>query len=184
LASYQKKTTGQLGKKYFTMLIVLGTLFLGYIAIANDLKPIRIGSKAIDTLALSFNLQKPFYVIVIDAGSTGSRVLAFSFHESILNGNLVLDNELFKEIKPGLSSFADKPEDAARSLTTLLNEAKAVIPQSEWPRTLLTMKATAGLRLLPEPKANGILEECRKLFQTSGFQTTRNSISIMEGTDE
>lgn len=184
LASYQKKTTGQPGRKYFTILVVFGTLFLGYVAIANDLKPIRIGSKAIDTLALSFNLQKPFYVVVIDAGSTGSRVLAFSFHESILNGNLILDNELFKEVKPGLSTFADKPEDAVKSLTTLLNEAKTVIPQSEWPRTLLTMKATAGLRLLPEHKANRILEECRKLFQTSGFQVTKNSISIMEGTDE
>jgi len=184
LASSQKKAISQPGRKYFTMLMVLGTLFLGYIAIANDLKPIKLGSKAIDTLAFSFNLQKPLYVVVIDAGSTGSRILAFSFHESILNGNLILDNEFFKEVKPGLSSFADKPEDAARSLTTLLNEAKTVIPQSEWPRALLTMKATAGLRLLPEHKANGILEECRKLFQTSGFQVTKNSISIMEGTKE
>ncbi|CAL1683911.1 unnamed protein product [Lasius platythorax] len=184
LASHQKKTTNQLGRKYFTMLVLLGTLFLGYVAIANDLKPIKIGSKAIDTLAFSFNLQKPFYVVVIDAGSTGSRVLAFSFHESILNGNLVLDNELFSEIKPGLSSFADNPKEAAKSLTTLLNKAKTVIPQSEWSRTLLTMKATAGLRLLPEHKANSILEECRKLFHTSGFQIAKNSISIMEGTDE
>lgn len=184
LAPRQKKTINHLGRKYFTVLIVLGTLFLGYIAIANDLKPVRIGSKAIDTIAFSLNLQKPFYVVVIDAGSTGSRVLAFTFHESILNGNLVLDSELFSEVKPGLSSFANKPEDAAKSLTTLLNKAKTVIPQSEWPRTLLTMKATAGLRLLPEHKANNILEECRKLFETSGFQTTKNSISIMEGTDE
>lgn len=184
LASSQKKVISQPARKYFTMLIVVGTLLLGYVAIANDLKPIRIGSKAIDTLAFSFNLQKPLYVVVIDAGSTGSRVLAFSFHESILNGNLILDKELFKEVKPGLSSFADKPEDAARSLTTLLNEAKMVIPQSEWPRTLLTMKATAGLRMLPEHKANGILEECRKLFQTSGFQVTKNSISIMDGRNE
>ncbi|XP_020280514.1 ectonucleoside triphosphate diphosphohydrolase 5 isoform X2 [Pseudomyrmex gracilis] len=184
LASRQKKTASQPGRKYFTVMMVLGVLFLGYIAIANDLKPIRIGSKAIDTLAFSFNLQKPFYVVVIDAGSTGSRVLAFSFHESILNGNLILDDELFSEIKPGLSSFADTPRDAANSLTTLLNKAKTVIPQSEWPRTLLTMKATAGLRLLPEHKANNILEECRKLFQTSGFQVAKNSISIMEGTDE
>ncbi|XP_014480652.1 PREDICTED: ectonucleoside triphosphate diphosphohydrolase 5 isoform X2 [Dinoponera quadriceps] len=184
LASRQKKTTGQLGRKYFTVLAILGTLFLGYVAIANDLKPIRIGSKAIDSLAFSFNLQKPFYVVVIDAGSTGSRVLAFNFHESILNGNLILDGELFSEVKPGLSSFADKPVDAARSLTVLLNKAKTVIPQTDWPRTMLTMKATAGLRLLPEHKANAILEECRKLFQTSGFQVSKNSISIMEGTDE
>lgn len=166
------------------MLLVLGSLFIGYIAIANDLKPIRIGSKAIDTLAFSFNLQKPFYVVVIDAGSTGSRVLAFTFHESILNSNLILDSELYNEIKPGLSTFADNPKDAAKSLTTLLNIAKTVIPESEWSRTLLTMKATAGLRLLPEHKANNILEECRKLFQMSGFQIAKNSISIMEGRDE
>ncbi|XP_011335310.1 ectonucleoside triphosphate diphosphohydrolase 5 isoform X2 [Ooceraea biroi] len=183
LASRQKKTS-QPGRKYFSILVVLGTLFLGYIAIASDLKPMRIGSKAIDTLAFSLNLQKPFYVVVIDAGSTGSRVLAFTFHEFILNGNLMLDGELFSEVKPGLSSFADRPQDAAKSLTTLLNKAKTVIPQSEWSRTLLTMKATAGLRLLPEHKANGILEECRKLFQTSGFQVSKNSISIMDGTDE
>ncbi|XP_011145148.1 ectonucleoside triphosphate diphosphohydrolase 5 isoform X2 [Harpegnathos saltator] len=184
LAPRQKKSTSQLGRKYFTILVILGILFLGYIAIANDLKPIRIGGKAIDSLAFSLNLQKPFYVVVIDAGSTGSRVLAFSFHESILNGNLILDDELYSEVTPGLSSFANKPMDAAKSLTTLLNKAKTVIPQSEWSRTMLTMKATAGLRLLPEHKANAILEECRKLFQISGFQVTKNSISIMEGTDE
>nr|XP_012221880.1 PREDICTED: ectonucleoside triphosphate diphosphohydrolase 5 isoform X1 [Linepithema humile] len=183
-ASRQAKPTNQPGRKYFTILLVLGSLFLGYVAIANDLKPIRIGSKAIDTLAFSFNLQKPSYVVVIDAGSTGSRVLAFTFHESILNGNLILDSELYNEVKPGLSTFADNPKDAAKSLTTLLNIAKTVIPESEWSRTLLTMKATAGLRLLPEHKANNILEECRKLFQMSGFQIAKNSISIMEGTDE
>lgn len=46
------------------------------------------------------------------------------------------------------------------------------------------MRATAGLRLLHENKANNLLEECKKLFETSGFQVSKNSVSIMEGTDE
>ena len=50
------------------------------------------------------------YAVVLDAGSTGSRVLAFSFYKNPLTGNLVLEHELFHEVKPGLSSFASNPE--------------------------------------------------------------------------
>lgn len=172
------------GKRYFIVVVLLGILFLGYIAIAYDLKPIHFGSKAIDTLAFSFNLQKPFYVVVIDAGSTGSRALAFSFHESILDSNLVLDDELYTETKPGVSAYAERPKEAAKSLTILLDKVKEVVPQSEWQHTPLSMKATAGLRLLPGHKAQEILQECRKMFEESGFQISKNSISIMDGTDE
>ncbi|CAK9803176.1 Nucleoside diphosphate phosphatase ENTPD5 [Anthophora quadrimaculata] len=46
------------------------------------------------------------------------------------------------------------------------------------------MRATAGLRLLPGHKAQEILQECRKMFEESGFQISKNSVSIMEGRDE
>lgn len=183
MASGQKKISRTLTRRY-TIAGFLGIMLFGYIAIANDLKPIHVGSKAIDSIAFSFNVQKPFYVVIIDAGSTGSRVLAFSFHTSIMNGNIVLDSELFHQEKPGLSSFANKPSDGMKSLEILLEKAKSVIPQSEWAHTPLFMKATAGLRLLPEQKANGILEECKKFLKTSGFRVSEKSVSIMEGTDE
>ena len=184
VASGPKKKFKNLTRRYYTIVVLLGLMVLGYIAIANDLKPFHLGSKAIDSLAFSFNLQKPFYVVIIDAGSTGSRVLAFAFHTSIMTGNLVLDSELFEEVKPGLSSFADKPSDGMKSLATLLEKAKSVIPKSKWAHTPLFMKATAGLRLLSEYKANGILEECRKFLKSSGFQVSEKSVSIMEGSDE
>ncbi|XP_076236069.1 nucleoside diphosphate phosphatase ENTPD5 isoform X2 [Calliopsis andreniformis] len=175
---------GHPGRRYFVVMALLGILFLGYIAISYDLKPVRLGSQAIDTLAFSLNFQKPFYVVVIDAGSTGSRALAFSFHESILGGNLILDHELYTETEPGVSGYADKPKDAAKSLVVLLDKVKSVIPRSEWQHTPLSMRATAGLRLLPGHKAQDILEECKKLFDESGFQVSKNSIAIMEGSDE
>jgi len=37
----------------------------------------------LDKLSLSLGLQEPVYTVVIDAGSTGSRVLAFTFHRSL-----------------------------------------------------------------------------------------------------
>lgn len=182
-ASVPKKMTKTVVKRYYT-LIFLGFMIFGYVAIANDFKPFHLGGKALDSVAFSLNLQKPFYVVIIDAGSTGSRVLAFGFHTSIINGNLVLDSELFHEEKPGLSSFADKPIDGIKSIQTLIERAKSVIPQSDWNYTPLFMKATAGLRLLPGHKANDILETTRNYLKTCGFHVTDKSVSIMEGVDE
>lgn len=74
--------------------------------------------------------------------ATGTRVLAFEFHKSYLNGRLVLDNELFKELKPGLSSMT--PEKGAAQIGQLLEEAKKFIPEKyrRFVREAPTTKAT------------------------------------------
>lgn len=59
---------------------------------------------------------------MIDAGSTGSRVLAFSFHKSYLDGQLILDKELFEEIKPGLSSYAKDPKKVITTINSNTNQ--------------------------------------------------------------
>ena len=66
--------------------------------------------------------------MVIDAGSTGSRVLGFKFHRDGSTGALKLDDELWVQDKPGLSSHADSPRGAADSISKLLAEAKAWLP--------------------------------------------------------
>lgn len=65
----------------------------------------------IDKIAASLGYRQLQYAVVIDAGSTGSRVLAYEFHVGYLNNRLVLDKELFHEIKPGLSFYHDKPAE-------------------------------------------------------------------------
>jgi ectonucleoside triphosphate diphosphohydrolase 5/6 len=72
---------------------------------------------------------------------------------------LKLKDELFQEIKPGLSSYADDPKAGAESVLKLLAKAKMFIPQEKWATTPISLKATAGLRLLPKSKADAILEE-------------------------
>lgn len=72
----------------------------------------------VDTIAGHFGYSDKQYAVVIDAGSTGSRVLAFEFHRAYLDGRLVLDSELFKELKPGLS--AQSPVEVSIDLFNLI----------------------------------------------------------------
>ena len=56
------------------------------------------------------------YAVVIDAGSTGTRVLGFSFHRSILDNSLRLDDELWQQVKPGLSWYHEQPENCSQGI--------------------------------------------------------------------
>lgn len=136
----------------------------------------------VDTIATQLGYSEKQYGAIIDAGSTGSRVLAFAFHKSYLNGRLVLDDELFVERKPGLSSLT--PDKGADQISQLLDEARKFIPQEYWSSTPLALKATAGLRLLGPSQSEEILNAIRDLFSKSGFSTTENAVEIMDGTDE
>ena len=53
---------------------------------------------------------------MIDAGSTGSRVLGFSFHRSIIDNSLQLDEELWRQVKPGLSFYHEQPENCSHGM--------------------------------------------------------------------
>lgn len=136
----------------------------------------------VDTIATQLGYSEKQYGAIIDAGSTGSRVLAFQFHKSYLDGRLVLDDELFKELKPGLSSLT--PSEGAEQITKLLKSAKEFIPQQYLASTPLALKATAGLRLLGASKSEDILEAVREVFDKSGFSVNEHSVEIMDGTDE
>ncbi|KAF5302325.1 hypothetical protein FQA39_LY10364 [Lamprigera yunnana] len=165
-------------------LILSGTILTVFIILYIDYIPWHIGHRTVDSIAKSFGYDRPVHAVVIDAGSTGSRVLAFTFHEAYLDGHLILDKELFEYTKPGLSSFADIPEKAAQSISTLIDKAKNEIPKEYWNKTPLILRATAGLRLLPPEKAENLLNSVRNLFKKVPFVTDENSVAIMEGTDE
>ncbi|XP_065157941.1 ectonucleoside triphosphate diphosphohydrolase 5 isoform X3 [Atheta coriaria] len=171
--------------KSLICLLVSGTLllFVTLLYTDNDI-PWHVSNRIVDNVAKSMGTHYPVYAVVLDAGSTGSRVLAFSFHRAIMNGDLILDKELFEYTKPGLSAFADDPAKAAASINNLIEKAKDEIPQEYWQQTVLILRATAGLRLLPAAKANKLLDTIRELFKKVPFQTREDSVEIMDGTDE
>ncbi|XP_044730616.1 ectonucleoside triphosphate diphosphohydrolase 5 [Chrysoperla carnea] len=159
-------------------------LSVGILIIFTGLYLDTVVHSTADKLARHLGYNDPVYAAIIDAGSTGSRLLAFSFHKAYLDGRLILDKELFIQLKPGLSSFVNEPKKGADSIKQLLEHAYKEIPKEYWKKTPLVLKATAGLRMLPEQKANALLDEVRLLFSQTPFHTNEDSVSIMDGVDE
>lgn len=124
------------------------------------------------------------YVVMIDAGSTGSRVHVYSFDTSVSPPKLI--NEEFKMLKPGLSSYDTDAVGAAESLDPLLTIAMDTIPKDKHSCSPVAVKATAGLRLLGQAKSDAILKEVRRhLEKDFPFPVVSgNGISIMDGSDE
>jgi Golgi nucleoside diphosphatase len=120
------------------------------------------------------------YDVVIDAGSTGSRVHIFQFERSA--DGVVLLSERFRRIEPGLSSYAQNPEGVRGSLHGLLELATEAVPQSYYACTAVTLKATAGLRLLPEAQQQKILEVASETLAASPFRS--RGASIISGAQE
>uniref|UniRef100_A0A674J8B3 nucleoside diphosphate phosphatase n=1 Tax=Terrapene triunguis TaxID=2587831 RepID=A0A674J8B3_9SAUR len=126
-----------------------------------------------------------FYGIMFDAGSTGTRIHIYTFVQKNPGKQPPeLDGEIFESVKPGLSAYVDQPEKGAETVKGLLKMAKEAVPRSHWKETPVVLKATAGLRLLPEPKAQALLSEVREVFEESPFLVPNNSVSIMDGSSE
>lgn len=163
----------------------------------------------VDKIAVSLGYKQLQYAVIIDAGSTGSRVLAYEFHLGYLDNRLVLDKELFEQVKPGLSSYHDRPAEVwtfdllplletmilncfnrfslsqgAKTIAQLLQKARDFIPKDLWAKTPLVLKATAGLRLLLPIEAENLLNEVREVFLRSGFLVKDDAVEILDGIDE
>ncbi|XP_031113691.1 apyrase-like [Ipomoea triloba] len=125
------------------------------------------------------------YAVIFDAGSTGSRVHVFHFDESLDLLPIGDGVEFFLKTTPGLSSYADDPEAAAKSLEPLLLEAEGVVPTELQPDTPLELGATAGLRMLDGDASDKILQAVRDMFKNeSNFKYKAEWVSILEGTQE
>ncbi|XP_062973929.1 nucleoside diphosphate phosphatase ENTPD5 isoform X2 [Elgaria multicarinata webbii] len=125
-----------------------------------------------------------FYGIMFDAGSTGTRIHIYTFIQRSPEKPAELEGEIFESVKPGLSAYADQPVKGAETVRKLLAMAKEAVPPSHWKKTPVVLKATAGLRLLAEHKAQALLSQVKVVFEESPFLVPNNSVSIMDGSYE
>ncbi|KAL5197196.1 hypothetical protein ABZP36_000708 [Zizania latifolia] len=125
------------------------------------------------------------YAVIFDAGSSGSRVHVFCFDANLDLVHIGDDIELFVQKKPGLSAYANDPQDAAKSLVSLLEDAKRVVPAELRDQTPVRVGATAGLRALGTEKSDQILQAVRDLLrEKSSFKNQPDWVTVLDGTQE
>jgi GDA1/CD39 (nucleoside phosphatase) family len=139
----------------------------------------------------SSHCTKPFgskplvqFALMIDAGSTGSRIHVYKFNNC--GASPALEDEVFVQTIPGLSAYADQPEEAAKSLDVLMQAAVENVPIHLRRCSSIAVKATAGLRLLGEKKSQSILDAVQhRLKHHYPFPIyKKDGVSIMDGRDE
>ncbi|KAI9769007.1 MAG: Guanosine-diphosphatase [Geoglossum umbratile] len=130
------------------------------------------------------------YAIVIDAGSTGSRIHVYRFNNCADTPELEGEEFKMTEKKPdgsGLSSY-DIPEEAAESLDPLMEVAMRTVPDDMKSCTPIVVKATAGLRQLGAQKSELILEAVRHRLETvypfALVSREKGGVEVMDGKDE
>ena len=124
------------------------------------------------------------YALMIDAGSTGSRIHIYKFHNC--GPSPGYEYETFVQKQPGLSAYAGQPDEAARSLDSLLDVAMRTVPEALRRCTPVAVKATAGLRLLGASQSTEILDAVRRhLGAEYPFPlASQDPVVIMDGRDE
>ncbi|GAA6002550.1 guanosine diphosphatase [Rhodotorula paludigena] len=127
------------------------------------------------------------YALMIDAGSTGSRMHLYTFSHCDPDPKALpkLEDEGFFTTKPGLSAYKGKPKEAAESLRGLMQHAFDGVPESERSCTPIAVKATAGLRLLGARESQAILDEVERWLNDEWpFQVVKDGVVVMDGKDE
>lgn len=126
------------------------------------------------------------HVIVIDAGSTGTRLNYYIFDKSdTAPFKLVLNKVVTRETEPGLSSYADNPSGAYKSIVELIKDANVSPDGAD-----LLVKATAGVRLLARKNkklAESIMNSVYEHLQATYKGTLRvwpGGVSILSGIRE
>lgn len=137
------------------------------------------------------------YSIFFDSGSSGTRVYIYEITPSTNSQSLpILDQapastSLIQEkwslkVTPGISTFASNLDGISGYLKPLIDFVKLKITNtSELAVTPTFLKATAGMRLLPNSDQQNIIAKAKDvLLQSSFYLNSNSSVELISGADE
>jgi len=153
----------------------------------------------------SFSHIPKKYSVIIDAGSSGSRIQVFSWSDPktlqeqtrLASNTTILSSiphisqnpEHNLKINPGISSYAGKNIKKLwnKHLLKLVKHAEKIVPKKLQHETPIHLLATAGMRLLPLEDQKQILAESCKLLQEKTLfylPDCESHVSIIDGETE
>lgn len=134
------------------------------------------------------------YGIVIDCGSSGSRVFIYYWPPHNGNPDELLQIKQMKDprgnpvrmkIKPGISSQVNQPSQASSYIDPLLSFAAQQIPEHKHKETPLYVLATAGMRMLSTADQESILDDLRVDIPLKyNFHFTSSHVEVITGKQE
>ncbi|KAL3136987.1 hypothetical protein ABBQ32_006584 [Trebouxia sp. C0010 RCD-2024] len=122
--------------------------------------------------------------VIIDAGSTGSRIHIYQYKASKAGLAMVQQPVSSLKVTPGLSAYAGQPENVGQSLAPLLEYAYKQVPVHQHILTEVHLFATAGFRVLAPRPAADLINSCRDLLAASRFKFRDEWASVMSGPSE
>lgn len=138
------------------------------------------------------------YGIVIDSGSSGSRIVVYRWPQSSSNENdesilkspprIVLKKDWTFKILPGILHFRDNAKKLwPLHFVDLIQFAENIVPPSQHSETPVFVLATAGMRLLSTADQKRILKEtCKSIRQNSRFHLPdcKKHVQVIDGATE
>ncbi|KAN0067458.1 GDA1/CD39 (nucleoside phosphatase) family domain containing protein [Elaphomyces granulatus] len=140
------------------------------------------------------------YGVILDAGSSGTRVHIYRWLDPTRARKAAGPKELkslpkiqsreewTKKIHPGVSTFADTPDKVGPDhLKSVLQHALDIVPKKAVKETPVFLSATAGMRLLDNPKQEVLLDGiCSYIRSNSNFllPDCRTQIRVISGRTE
>ncbi|KAK3095111.1 hypothetical protein FSP39_010449 [Pinctada imbricata] len=131
------------------------------------------------------------YGIVIDCGSSGSRVFVYFWPPHTGNMRDLLDIQqlmnkngkpVVKKISPGLDTFKDNPRAASDYISPLLKFAGSYIPRNRHKDTPLFILATAGMRMIPDTSQRAIFSNLiTEIPRKFDFVVSEHNMEVISG---
>lgn len=105
--------------------------------------------------------------ILFDAGSSHTSLFVYQWPANKEKDTGVVSQALTCQVEgPGISSYTSDPTQAGESLKSCLQEALALIPQTQHPVTPTFLGATAGMRLLSQKNSSQAQDILAAVSQT------------------
>ncbi|RTG85479.1 apyrase [Schistosoma bovis] len=129
------------------------------------------------------------YSVVIDAGSTSSKLHLYKWIDEPFRSNGKVDEVTNEKVSPGISAYINEPIKAYEILKPKLVKLTSKLTVEQKKRTPIYLAATAGMRLklIEDPLGSlDLFSVLRHYFKQSGFQieTPNERIRLLYGSEE